>query len=116
MSTPHPINAFSNMPRDASRQVIQVSNGIVTQDGTASPQTSPFMYTTGVTTLVVPANAVELVLAPSTALNLSEIVGMSRYFIIGANTIQAIGCAGMGNVYIAANTTGGTLSFYFVTV
>lgn len=112
----HQPNAFSNLPRDASSQVVQVSNGILTQDSTASPQTSPFAYTTAVTTLVVPSNAVELVLVPSTALNLSEIVSMARYFVIGANTVQAIGCAGMTNVYVAASVTNGTLNFYFVTV
>lgn len=107
---------YSNLARDASNAVIQAGNSFQTSDATASPNTSPLSYTGSVTTLVVPINALELVLTPSTALRISELVAMGTYNVISAGTTMAFGVAGMSKVYIKQDSANGTLQFYFVIV
>lgn len=107
---------YGNLATDASNKAIQAGNSIQTSDATASPNNSPLAFTSAVTTLVVPINALELVVTPSTALQVSELVAMGTYNVISAGTTMAFGVAGMSKFYIKADSSSGTLQFYFVIV
>lgn len=108
------INA--NLPVDASRRAIQVANSFSTADATASPKNSPLAYSNSVITLTVPDRAVQIVMKPSTALRVSEAVGMSTYDVIAANAVENLPCAGMQSIYIVRDSADGTLSFKFLSV
>lgn len=99
--------------RDANRIGVQAGGSFVTSDVTGTPQTSPLAYTNAVITIVVPDNAIECILNPSTALRVSELVGMAQYDVIAANTKESIPCAAMQNIYITRDSVSGTVGFRF---
>ncbi len=99
--------------RDANRIAVQACGSFVTSDATSVAQTSPLSYTGSVTTIVVPDNALECILNPTTALRVSELVGMAQYDVIAANTKESIPCADMQNIYIKQDASSGTVNFRF---
>ena len=107
---------YDTLARDDNRVPIMTGSGFETQDATGTPQTSPLSYSSSVITIAIPENAAEVVLLPSTALRVSDIVGMTRYFTIPADTALALGISKMDNLYIVRDSADGTLNFYFITV
>lgn len=103
----------ANMARSGSGAPVPTSGTFTTTDVTGTPQTSPLSYTTGVITLVVPDNAVEVVLLPTTDGRVSEISDVSVYYFHTANTAQTYPCAKMQNMYFKRDAASGTLYFRF---
>ena len=102
--------------RDRNRVPVQAASAFVTQDNTGTPQVSPLAYTALVTTIVVPDKAVEMIVNPSTAMRISEVVGMAQYDVIAANTKEAIQCVNMSNIYVTRDSVSGTLNFRFTII
>jgi len=109
------IQNFGNLPRDGSRSPIQTTNSFVTQDATGTPITSPLAYTTGVTTLVVPPNAVSIVIQSSVALKVSEVLTQASYYTTTINGVETLSCGNMANIYLSA-AGAATIQFRFNTV
>ncbi len=119
-------DSFGPIPRDANRQFLSsFLNYFMTTDATGTPLTSPLSFTTGVTTLVVPAAAVQLTLTPSAALRISEEpTAAANYYVIPANTTVTVPCmtprldgvTTTGNLYIKGDSGSGTVNFFFSNV
>lgn len=101
----------NNLFRDGSTASIQIGSTFQTSDNTGTPQISPLSYTTGVTTLIMPDNAAEVILAPSTDLRVSEISSMSQYYVIPAGQAEVIGVGKQQIVYVKADSSSGNLNF-----
>jgi hypothetical protein len=96
---------------------MQTATGFSTQDATApTPNHSPMAYLTTVIALRVPANAVQLILTPSTTLRVSEDSRMTRYCLVASGTQGTFDVTLLQNVYIAQYASPGTLQFRFATV
>lgn len=110
--------SFGGLPTDANRDMIPVINQFVTADITGTPITSPkSMTTTVVFTLVVPLNAVRVTLLSGADMRVAELVAMTNYDLIKANTKEVIDCANMDKIYVSNDTTGtNNLYFKFYTV
>jgi len=104
------------MQQDSSGNNIQITAKFVTEDGTGTPKTSPYTYTTSVTTFVVPDDAYEFVVTPSTGLFISEDVAMTNYDKIDADTKEVFPCIKMTNIYFKGSSSGGTAHFRFHTL
>ncbi|OQY38547.1 MAG: hypothetical protein B6226_03510 [Candidatus Cloacimonetes bacterium 4572_65] len=105
-----------NIPRGASNGQIQIGSKFQTSDGTTpTANDSPFTYTTATSTIVVPTNAFEIILAPSSDLRVSESSDVSTYDLIESGTKESLGVAGLtdSKLYIKGDTAGGTLYFRF---
>lgn len=107
---------FGQLPRDSGGDVIPSATKFVTQDATGSPQISPLAYSSSVITLVVPDDALQLILAPTTDLRVSEDVAMGRYDVVTAGSKEAFAVALMQNVYIKRDAVDGTVRFRFAKV
>lgn len=106
---------FGNLPSDG-KSSIQVGNGFVTADATGSPNNSPLVYTSSVTTILVPQGAIQMSLLPTTDLRISEVVAMSTYDLIKANTKEIVPCAGLKTMYIKEDASDGSVYFKFIFV
>lgn len=106
---------FGPLAKSANQSDIQVGSSFQTQDNTGTPQTSPLAYTTSLVTLVVPDNATQFIFTASTAINISELSTMARYYTQPINTPMTIDCSRLQNIYLQSGT-GGTLNFMFKTV
>jgi hypothetical protein len=96
---------------------MQTATGFSTQDATApTPNQSPLAYGTTIIALVVPSNAVKLVLTPTTTLRVSEDPLMSRYCHVASGTEATFDVALLQNVYVMGYASPGTLQFRFATV
>ena len=107
---------YGSFVKDDNNESIVTGNGIQTFDSTASPKNSPLAITTGTTTLAVPSNAAEVVFNSSVALRISEVSNLATYFVIGASTTIAIPVGRLDNIYVAGDSSSGTLQFYFITI
>lgn len=107
---------YNFLVRDDNRVPIMTGSGILTADATSSPQNSPLAITTGVTTIVVPPNAVEMVVIPSVAMRISEDAGMSTYFVLPASASWGIPLGNTDQIYLRSDSGSGTLQFCFITV
>lgn len=108
--------AFGSLGRDNNGTAIQTATSFVTQDGTATPKVSPLAYDTTVTALVAPAGAVQLILAPSSDLRVSEDSAVGRYYRIPGGSAEALPVAPGRQVYVRQDIAGGTVSFRFALV
>lgn len=104
------------LAKDRNQTAVQAGSTFTTTDATTIPQTSPTAYTTGVITLVVPNNAVECIILPTTDARVSEIADVSVYYFHAANTAQSYPCAEMQNIYFKRDAANGNLFFRFTTV
>lgn len=107
---------FATLHRDDNNIPIVTGCAFATQDSSGTPKTSPLAYSSSEIAITVPSNAAELVLLPSTAMRISEVTGMARYYVIPASTTLAFGVTRMDTVYIKRDASDGTLNFYFITV
>lgn len=107
---------YLSMPKDDNSISIPTGTGFLTQDATATPKTSPLAYSNSVITIAIPSNAAEVVFLPSTALRVSNIVGMTTYYTQPASTEHVYCVSRMDSIYIVRDSADGTLNFYFVTV
>ena len=95
-------NNFGGLRSDGNRVSMTgaLGNTIATQDGTATPITSPTTVTT-TATLIVPVNAVQCSLVSTTnVVQISEDSTQSAFFTIPAGTIYTIDCANMSQIYL----------------
>jgi len=108
---------FGGLTNDANRNAMTgaVGAGIQTQDNTGTPITSPATVTTG-TTLVVPLNAISLVLYTSAALRVSEVSSYASYFVVPTANSISIDVSRMANVYLKQDSGSCTVQFFFVVV
>lgn len=107
---------LNNLFRDGSTAALQIGNTFQSQDNTGTPVTSPLALTGAVQTLVVPDNAVECILYPvANSLQVSEIVGVTRYDLIAAGAKESVPCAKMNNIYVKG-TAADTLYFRFTMI
>lgn len=107
---------LESLNRDDNNTPIMTGTGILTQDATGTPQTSPLAYTTGVVTIAIPENAAEMVFRASTDIRVSNVSDVSTYFVVPAGANWVIGLARTDTLYFQRDATSGTLNFYFVTV
>lgn len=112
----HPSDQFGVLARDGRAVPMQLATGFTTRDATSTPISSPLPYLTATITLVVPDNAVKLILTPSTALRISDDPGMSRYYVVAAGVEASFDVVLMQNVYLHSDSSGGTVQFQFATV
>lgn len=108
--------SYGSLPVDQNHNPIPSGTSLKTSDSTTIAKNSPLAYTNAVITLTVPSNAAEVVFLPSTAMRVSESVGMATYYVIPANTAQAIPVSRMDFIYIIRDAADGTLSFYFILI
>lgn len=109
-------NFLGSLAREDNGNSVQIGSSIQTSDSTGTPKTSPLAYSSSVITITIPDNAVEFIVNPTTAMRISEIVGMSQYDVIAANSKEAIPCARMDFIYIVRDSADGTLNFRFTLV
>lgn len=103
----------NNLAKDDNGEAVQIGSSFVTTNGT---QNSPLAYTVAITPITVPTGAVEMILAPTTDLKVSEDPTMTTYDVIVAGTKEAIGCSRMDTIYITRSGGDGTLYFRFTKV
>lgn len=106
----------NNLFQGAKGEPIQIGGSFQTSDATGTPQNSPLSYTTGVITIAVPDNAVELILNPTTDLRVSELLAMTTYDIVIGGSKESIPVARMSNVYVKRDSASGTLNFRFTII
>lgn len=110
-------NNFGPLVNDSNRIGMTGYTGNIMQtiDATGTPVTSPISVNT-TQTLVVPQNAVAIVITPVTnPVQVSEDSTQTAYFAVPAGTVWQFDVSRQQNVYLK---TGGatTVSFYFVMV
>jgi len=95
------------------KQAIHVGNNIKTLDITGTPITSPVTITAGATkTLLIPANAAEIVINSDNDVMFSEHSSFSSYDRIPAGIPENIGIVRRDNLYLK-NTGAGSIVVYF---
>ena len=108
---------FGNMVNDGSHNAMLIGAGPQTVDISASPIASPATISNSVvTTLTVPLNAAQVVfLAATNTANISEsdntVAG--HYFTIPTGTQVSVDVTRVSVLYLKANSSSSTLSFYF---
>lgn len=107
---------YSNLAVDASSKIVQTGGGILTIDASSSPQSSPLVISTSITTLTVPENAAEIVIEGDVVIRYSEDPTMTHYATLAASTKLAIGLGRSTNLYVRGDSGSGTLQFHFITV
>lgn len=107
---------FGPLAWESTGAQMQTATKFATQDATGTPQTSPLAYSSSVITLVVPDDAVQLVVAPTTDLRVSEESSAARYDVVTGGAKEAFPVALMQNVYIRRDTADGTVRFRFAKV
>ena len=109
--------AEARLRKDDSGFVFQGEVDFSTQDATSTPVTSPVSITTAVTELKVPSGAVTLLLRGSTAIRISEVSGMARYFTAASGSALSLGVGEIarvsGSVYVRTDSGSGSLFFIF---
>lgn len=101
------MTTFKKMVRDVNEKLIPVGTGFSTQDETGTPKTSPLTVGATQTVLTVPGNAAEFVIVnTNNDLEVSEVTGMARYFVVPASTGEIIPCADQQFIYLKRD--GGT--------
>ena len=119
---PAPLNPdtwFAGIVNDGDRNAMTgaVGSGIQTEDASATPVTSPLtISTTAVTHLVVPQNAVSMVINVSNAspVNISEVSAMTSYYQIQQiDGNVEIDLARQNDIYLMASSATATAWFYF---
>lgn len=89
------------LPKDDDYIPLQVGNGIVTQDITGTPITSPVTMTaSSIKTLKVPNNAAELSIYCDADLLLSEDSNFNRYDLIPGGQKEVIGISKTEEIYL----------------
>lgn len=83
-----------------------------TQDGTATPVTSPVTVASTTQTLIVPNYAAQVVLSAPTAFSFSEDSSYTATFTVPANVIATFDVLGMTNIYFKT-TSSIAISFAF---
>ena len=107
---------FGALRKDSNHESIPFGGAFVTQDATGTPKTSPLAYSSSVITLTVPANAVKLVVLPTTDMRISDVSNAATYDVVPANTRETYDVANMSAVYIVRDASDGSLRFRFITV
>lgn len=107
---------FGPLARDGHGGSLQTATKFGTQDASDPPKTSPLPYTSVIITLVMPADAVQLILAPTTDLRVSDDPAMGRYDLVTAGSKEAFPVALLTNVYLRRNTIDGAVHFRFARV
>lgn len=107
---------FGGLARDYTGSNLQTATRFATVDISGTPKVSPLAYSSSILTITVPNFATQLVLAPSTALRVSEDPAMASYYLIPAGACEALSVALMPLVYIKRDTADGTVSFRFAGV
>jgi hypothetical protein len=108
---------FSNLQNDAGRNAMTgiTANRMLTQDGAASPVTSPVTVNT-TQTLLVPQNAAQLTVVSTTnAVQVSEDSTSGESFAVPAGVIWTFDVANQQNVYLKTGSST-VVNFYFSTV
>lgn len=107
---PTPIT--NNLPRDGSAGAIQAGGSFRTTD--AAGLASPSSLSGGFDTIVIPQNAVEVILFPSTNdMAISEHSDFSSYDLVSKGSKEVYGCSGMTSVYVQGGMAADTLYFRF---
>ncbi len=106
-------NPLASLIPDENGEKVQIGSVMTTLDSSGTPKASPLAYSSTEIVITIPDRAVEMVLAPSTALRVSEVTGMANYYVIPANAAEVIACARMATLYIKRDSADGTLNFRF---
>ena len=104
--------------KDESSQSAKLGNQIVTADITASPKTSPLTVSNAAITLAVPTNAISVTFfSTSNDVRVSDVSGVSTYFVLKASVLVTIPCAKMSSIYVLRDGgSDATLQFFFTTL
>jgi hypothetical protein len=117
VAEPGQLSNFGGMVNDGNRNTMLMGAGPSTSDATGTPQTSPLTVSnSAVTALLVPANAVQLVITAITnTINISEAdpTVAANYFTLPTGLVLTIDVARCSTLYLKANTGAATVSFYF---
>ncbi len=108
------LSPFGSAPIDANRKVLIFTNSVVAEDASSTPVTSPVTGTAPVT-LIIPENAVNVVLSHDSTSQQSTVSfnGGSGSFGLSANQIVKLGCAGQAYKTIAITPGATTTNIYF---
>ena len=107
------------LPEDSKGRTIQVATNIQMEDDTATPLVSPQTNTGTVTTLVIPANAVALImLVTGTAVRYGENTTLDGtagdgYGLIPDGASIALPCANLEALSFNRDPVSGTATLYF---
>lgn len=107
------LTAAGALYRDGHNSAVQVAGTFTTRDVTGTPLASPLAYSTTEIPLLVPEEAIRVLLYASTALRVSEVTGMARYFVLPATTLWRLDVARMTTVFVKRDSADGTLQFMF---
>jgi hypothetical protein len=103
---------FGGQIQDSNRVAVAgITNGILTNDATATPVVSPVAVSAGINTILkVPTAAISVTLIASAALNVSELSAFTQFATIPANTPVTIQLAKQKFLYMQGAAT---VSFFF---
>jgi hypothetical protein len=103
-----------SMARDGNDRPIYFANQIQTSDASATPLTSPLTVGATILTLTVPTNAVSVTFySTAGAVRISELPGVTTYFVLAASSQLTISCAKQSAFYLVEDSTSATLQFFF---
>lgn len=104
------------MIKDQNGNSVQIGSSILTNDASGTQKTSPFSMSGGIDSFVVPANAVEFIVNPTTNdMKVSEKSSLSQYDTVGKGTKESIPCARMTTIYVEGSASD-NLNFRFTTL
>jgi hypothetical protein len=105
------VSKTESLMKDADNLAIQKSTVFSSQDISGADIKSPYFYTTGVTGITVPVNALDIVLNSSQLMRISSRQDFASYDEIRANVRQTLPCSDVDVIYIRGATVGGTINF-----
>lgn len=122
--TANRLNNFGSYAQSPNHQTIAESNYPYYEDATGTPNQSPLAITTTPIALLVPNGAVKLIITGSVAFRVSDQAALNTtkpYYVQPASTPLEIPCVTpntdpldtSGTIWIAADSTSGTVNFFF---
>lgn len=107
---------FGRLGREARGDSIQTATLFVTRDASGTPKNSPQPYSSTVIALVIPDDAVHLILSPTTDLRISEDPAMVSFDVILAGAKESLPVTLMSTVYLRRDAVDGVVYFRFAKV
>ena len=96
---------------------IQVANWFTCVDATATPLVSPLtLANTNTTSIVIPSDAVEVVLYSNNNLKVGVVSDLASYYTLQANIAEVFPVSLINTLYIATTSAGSIVNFRFINV
>lgn len=112
--TKSPVNNFAGLAVDGNRVAMSYANGMVSQDATGTPVTSPATNVSGSgVALTVPQNAVRFTINSTVAIQVGEDSSFAQGFTVPAATSKTFDVAQQAFIYIKPSSATNVTQFYF---